>query len=215
MSEKSVALPAPRQDGGTTLRAAVWRRRSVRAFSPAPLALEDVAELLWCAQGVSTGKGWRTAPSAGAVYPLETYLVAARVDKLEPGVYRYRPGRHDLLPTMRGDKRTTLADACLGQAWMAEAPAMVIFCAVHARMIGAYGERGVRYVDMEGGAASQNLALAASALGLGSCVVGAFRDAAVRELLGADEEERPLIIQPVGRAAPRNPRQGRSSAPVY
>ena len=214
MPESPTQLPAPRQDGGTTLRAAVWRRRSLRTFSPAPLSLEDVAEMLWCAQGVSNAKGFRTAPSAGALYPLETFLAASRVDRLAPGVYRYRPGRHDLLPTVAGDKLNSLADACLGQEWMAAAPMLVVFCAVHARVVGTYGERGVRYVDMEGGAAAQNLALAAAALGLGSCVIGAFRDAAVKELLGAGEDERPLIVQPVGRPAAKGPRSG-PAVPVY
>jgi SagB-type dehydrogenase family enzyme len=195
----AIALPAPSQQGAVSLEEALRRRRSKRAFFGPPLTLAEVSSLLFAAQGISHARGLRTAPSAGALYPLELFLAAGAVAGLEPGVYRYTPYTHTLTPSARGDRREDIAAAALGQAWMAEAQALVAFCAVFERITGRYGRRGELYVLIEAGHASQNLSLAAAALGLGSTVVGAFDDARIRAVLGAAGDEHPLILQPVGR----------------
>ena len=195
----AIALPAPSQQGAVSLEEALRRRRSKRAFFGPPLTLAEVSSLLFAAQGISHARGLRTAPSAWALYPLELFLAAGAVAGLEPGVYRYTPYTHTLTPSARGDRREDIAAAALGQAWMAEAQALVAFCAVFERITGRYGRRGELYVLIEAGHASQNLSLAAAALGLGSTVVGAFDDARIRAVLGAAGDEHPLILQPVGR----------------
>ncbi|MCS7041793.1 MAG: SagB/ThcOx family dehydrogenase [Bryobacteraceae bacterium] len=178
---------------------ALHARRSLRSYSRAALALEEAAQLLWAAQGVTSPSGYRTAPSAGALYPLETLLCAGRIDGLPPGVYRYRPDRHDLIVLAEGDRRAELAAAALSQGWVREAPAVVALAAVYRRVTGRYLQRGVRYAWMEAGHAAQNVLLQAAALGLGGVPVGAFDDRAVARVLRLSSEEEPLYLIPVGR----------------
>ena len=194
-----VPLPRPATDGGAPLAKALAGRRSVRAFRPAPLTLAEVGQLLWAAQGTNREDGRRTAPSAGATYPLELWLVAGAVDGLPAGLYRYLPGEHALRRAGQGDRRGALASAARGQAWVETAPAVVAITAVEARTAARYGERAGRYVAIEVGHAAQNLCLQATALGLGSVVVGAFADREVEQLLGLPAGERPFLLLPVGR----------------
>ena len=182
-----------------TLNEALGTRRSIREYAPAPLDLAAAAQLLWAGQGVTGAGGGRTAPSAGALYPLEIHLVAGRVTDLAPGVYRYVPARHELVLVTSGDRRPALTDAALDQEWMATAPAIIAIAAVEARTARKYGERAERYVDMEVGHAVENIYLAATALGLGTCVVGAFDDGAVAQILGLPSGEAPRGLMPVGR----------------
>lgn len=193
-----VALPPPRLDGGMAIERVLAERRSVREFTRGALALPQVAQLLWSAQGVTGADGRRTAPSAGALYPLELYLVAGEVRDLAPGVYRYLPAKHGLQPLAAGDVRRKLCAAALAQECVAEGAAVAVFTAVERRTTGKYGPRGVRYVHIEVGHAAQNLALAATALGLGTVTVGAFDDAAVARILKLPEGETPLYLMPVG-----------------
>jgi SagB-type dehydrogenase family enzyme len=195
-----IVLPRVDPEAGC-LEAMLYERRSVREFSPAELTLEQVGKLLFAGQGVNRPRGYRTVPSAGALYPLEIFLVAGSVASLEPGVYRYRPLENDLVRTAPGDRRREVADACLGQRWMATAPAQIVISAVYERVTGKYGPRGKQYVHMEAGAASQSIALEAAGLGLGTTVVGAFRDLDLQEILGSRSEEQPQLVLPVG--APR------------
>jgi SagB-type dehydrogenase family enzyme len=197
--ERAADLPAPVLDGSRSLESVLRERRSVREYARVPLTLAEVAQLAWAAQGVTETRGRRTAPSAGALYPLEILVVAGAVTGLAPGVYRYRPATHDLLELERGDVREPLAVAALGQEWLADAPLVLAVTAVQARTTGKYGERGERYVHIEVGLAAQNVQLQATALGLGSVVVGAFDDERVHRRLGLDEGERPLALLPVGR----------------
>jgi SagB-type dehydrogenase family enzyme len=194
-----VKLPGFRPDGRMPLERAILLRRSVRDYRDEPLSLGDVAQLLWSAQGSTSPRGFRTAPSAGALYPLEVYLVAGRVDGLAPGVFRYRPAGHELLKVFEGDRRVELASAALGQSWVKDAPASIVISAVYDRTTGKYRERGIRYVHMEAGHAAQNVCLQAVALELGSVVVGAFVDSDVKKVLHMPESEDPLAIIPVGR----------------
>ncbi len=194
----AIKLPAPHTSGQLAVEGALQQRRSLRSFGPAPLSLAEVGQLLWAAQGITDGRGRRTAPSAGALYPLELYLVAGNVTGLPAGVYRYLPASHELLPVVAGDRRQQAAAACR-QRWVAEAPAAVALTAVFPRTAKKYGERATRYVPFEAGAAAENLALQAVALGLGTTVVGAFDDAELAAALGAAADEQPLALVPVGR----------------
>jgi SagB-type dehydrogenase family enzyme len=196
---ESVALPAAKRTGKLEVEAALGARRSVREFAARALSLAELSQLLWAAQGTTTADGRRTAPSAGALYPLEVSVVAVNVTGLPAGVYRYRPDGHRLLPVATGDRRRALAAAALEQDWMRPAPAALVIAAVFARSERKYGERAARYVHFEAGCAAENVALQAVALGLGTVVVGAFQDREVQAVAALDADERPLAILPVGR----------------
>ena len=195
----ALVLPKPRTEGPMPLERALQTRRSLRDYSRAALSLEETAQLLWAAQGVTARGGFRTAPSAGALYPLETFLCAGRVDGLAPGVWKYRPDRHGLVRLAAGDLRAELASTALGQSCVRHAPATLAFAAVYARITGRYQQRGIRYTWMEAGHAAQNVCLQAVALGLGAVPVGAFDDRAVQRILRMAREEEPLYLIPVGR----------------
>lgn len=195
----TVALPAARRDSGIALEKTLAGRRSVREFRAAALSLAEITQLLWAAQGVTTRGAYRTAPSAGALYPLELYAVAARVEGLAPGVYRYDPAAHRLVAVADEDRGAELARAAFGQDWLSEAPVILVLAGVEHRTTRKYGRRGERYVLLEAGHAAQNALLQAVALGLGAAVVGAFDDEQVRKTLGLGAAERPLYLIPVGR----------------
>jgi SagB-type dehydrogenase family enzyme len=195
----SVTLPEPRRDSAYSLERAFAERRSVREFERAPLALAELAQLAWAAQGERGPGERRTAPSAGALYPLELFVVAGNVRDLAAGVHRYQPDRHRLVLVAEGDRRRALAGPAWGQTWIADAPAILLIAGIERRTTGKYGSRGVRYVHMEAGHAAQNVLLQAVALGLGATVVGAFSDAAVRDAAGLEAEAVPLCLVPVGR----------------
>lgn len=194
-----IQLPVPDVDGSRALEGLLAQRRSVRDFSGQALGLTEAGQLAWAAQGITHRDGLRTAPSAGALYPLELYLVAGAVDGLPPGVYRYRPNTHRLEMSGEGDRRAILAQAALGQDWLADAAAVFVFAAVYERTAWKYGARAERYVHMEVGHAAQSLFLQAEALDLGTVVVGAFDDREVAAVLGLPADHRPLSLMPVGK----------------
>lgn len=186
------ALPPPDTSGDVSLEQALVRRRSVRSFSDSTLSRKQTGQILFAAQGVTQpGTGYRTAPSAGATYPLETYAFTPE------GVYKYAPAEHAIELVKNRDLRKELSAAALGQRFVRNAPLVVVFTAVNKRTTQRYGGRGVRYVHMEAGHVAQNIHLQAVALGLGSVPVGAFDDDEVREVLDCKGEE-PLYIVPVG-----------------
>lgn len=192
-------LPEPRYDGNVSLEQSMLQRRSIRSYANEPLTLQEVSQLLWAAQGITDPGGLRNAPSAGALYPLEVYVVAGNVRGLTTGVYRYLPDGHRLVKTMDGDQRAALAEAALGQDSVQEAPAVFILTAVYERVTGKYSDRGIRYVHMEAGHAAQNLCLQATAMELGTVTIGAFHDEQVVEYLKLPKNEQPLYIIPAGR----------------
>jgi SagB-type dehydrogenase family enzyme len=194
----AVQLPEPRREGTISVEQALAQRRSVRDFRATPLPLASVGQLLWAAQGITNPRGDRTAPSAGALHPLEVYLVAGAVTGLEPGVYRYEAGQHQLLPVAAGDVRRDLARAALEQDWVAEAPGILVLAGVYQRSARRYGQRAPRYVHMEVGHAAQNVYLQAVALDLGTVVVGAFQDSQLAHVLKLAAEVQPLGVMPVG-----------------
>lgn len=196
--EGITTLPAPRKDGDVPVERALALRRSVRKFSHEPLSLADAAQLLWAAQGISGSRGLRTAPSAGALYPLEIYLVAGAVDGITAGTHHYQPELHRLRVVARGDARAALAEAALEQSWVAKAPAILVIAAVVGRATQKYGGRARRYVHMEVGHAAQNVYLQAAALELGTCMVGAFHDEQLKRVLTLPAEVEVLGIMPVG-----------------
>ncbi|MEA3459135.1 MAG: SagB/ThcOx family dehydrogenase [Chloroflexota bacterium] len=194
-----IKLPQPRYDSDVSIEETLLKRRSVRDYTGELLTLEEVSQLLWAAQGITADWGGRTAPSAGATYPLETYLVVGDVEGLEEGVYKYNPHRHELCKVLDGDKRVELARAALEQDWVKEGAVDIVLTAVYERTTVRYGQRGTRYVHMEAGHAAQNVYLQAVALNLGTVVVGAFYDDQVKKVLRLPKEEHPLYIIPVGK----------------
>src|SRR3990172_201813 len=197
-SMNPIRLPPPDASGSVTLERALSMRRSVREYRSGPLTPTQVSQLLWAAQGITSPEGFRTAPSAGALFPLEVYLVAGEVQGVPAGIYRYEPRTHTLSVVSRTDKRRSLADAALGQEYVRESPVVLVLVAVQDRTTGKYGKRGIRYVHIEAGHAAQNVLLEAVALGLGAVPVGAFDDSAVKQVLHTDDSEEPLYLIAVG-----------------
>ncbi len=194
-----IELPEPQDSGEISIEVALLERRSVRNYKDEAPTLAEISQLLWAAQGITHTGGYRTAPSAGALYPLEIYVLAGNVDGLQAGIYKYRPQGHELEKVAGGDVRTELCAAALDQECVEDGAAVLVFAAVYERTTGKYAERGVRYVHMEVGHAAQNVYLQAVSLGLGTVVVGAFDDDEVERLLQMQDDERALCIMPVGR----------------
>ncbi len=195
---ETVTLPAPGAGSGVPVEQALARRRSVRDFADAPLTVQELSTVLWAAQGRSHARGYRTAPSAGALFPLELYVLAGNVSGLAPGVYKYQSAAHELVRRGDGDLRADAARAALGQSWIADGQAIVVIAAVFRRTTARYGRRGMRYVHMEAGHAAQNVYLQATALDLGTTVVGAFDDSRIHALVGMARDESPLSLMPLG-----------------
>ena len=195
----NVALPKPSLTGSISLEQLLAQRRSVRDYSDTSLELAEIGQLLWAAQGITHSRGFRTAPSAGALYPLELYVAAGHVEGLAKGVYHYDPVRHQLEKTSDDDVRDALARAALSQLWLKDASAVIAFTADYERTTNKYGRRGNRYVHMEVGHAAQNLFLQSEALGLDTVVVGAFYDDEVARVLQLPTEIKALILMPFGR----------------
>jgi SagB-type dehydrogenase family enzyme len=198
-----VELPTPLEKGGPPVWETVGRRRSVRDFRPAPLSAADLSQLLWASQGVTKVMGdyaLRSAPSAGALYPVETYLSLQLVEGTEPGIYHYDVRGHRLELLSAGDFRTALAEAALDQDFLAEAAIVFAWTAVFGRSKWKYKQRAYRYVYLDAGHIAQNVALTAVGLGLGSCQVAALYDDEVNAILGVDgKEESVLYLTAVGR----------------
>jgi SagB-type dehydrogenase family enzyme len=194
-----VKLPQPCLDGSVALEQALLLRRSIRTYSRDPLTVDEMTQLLWAAQGVTHPRGYRTAPSAGALYPLELYAFIGRVVGLPTGFYRYRCLEHALELKTSRDLRQELCSAALNQRPVERAPVSFLFTAVYGRATPTYGSRGVRYADLEAGHAAQNLCLQAVALGLKSVLIGAFQSDAVKKLAALPGGEEPLLVIPVGK----------------
>lgn len=199
IAHKIIRLPAPKTDGETSVEKALRERRSIRQFKRQPLSLAEVSQLLWAAQGITGSGGVRTAPSAGALYPLELYLVAGSVEGLTEGVYKYRPDGHELIRSVDGDKRIELSRAALGQTSVRDAGAVLLLTAVYERTKARYGERGILYVHIEIGHVGQNVCLQAVALKLGAAVIGAFDDSQVKRIANLAPKEEPLYLIAIGK----------------
>jgi SagB-type dehydrogenase family enzyme len=200
-----VSLPAPSRDGAISLEGAIATRRSRRAFDDAPLSMATLSQLLWATQGITDREeGHRSAPSAGATYPLELTVAVGDggVTGLDAGVYRYSPEPHELSRCLATDVRAALQAGTHDQTWVGTAPVVVVLSAVPDRTTRRYGDRGERrYVQMEAGHAGQNLYLQAEALELATVAVGAFDDDVVAEALSTPDSWQPLYLFPVGHRA--------------
>jgi SagB-type dehydrogenase family enzyme len=195
--KEEIKLPAAQLTGKVSLEEVLSARRSVRDYKDSTLSLQEVAQLLWAAQGITADWGGRTAPSAGATYPLEVYVVVGKVEGLKPGLYHYIPSSHSLRKILEGDLREQLSSSALGQRCVAEAPVTVVVAAIFGRTTGRYGKRGIRYVHMEVGHVGQNICLQAKTLGLATVMIGAFRDEVVKDILKLKED--PFYLIPVGK----------------
>lgn len=193
-------LEVPQKDGGMPLWEAINHRHSIRNFKDQPLKKDIFSQLLWATQGItheSTGFEFRAAPSAGALYPIETYLVIHNVEEIESGIYHYGVQNHELEQLKKGDFREAVARAALDQDMAYSASVVFIWTAVFQRSKWKYDQRAYRYVYLDAGHIAQNLALAAVSLDLGTCQIGALYDEEVNALLGIDGEEESVIYMTV------------------
>jgi len=186
-------LPKPEIENGLSVEKSISTRRSLRRFAKQDLTLEQISQLLWAAQGITgeTGK-FRSAPSAGALYPLTIYVISSS------GTYRYLPDGHKIEILNKRDQREELANACGGEKSIEEAALDIVIAADYGKTTWRYGNRGIRYVDMEAGHVAQNIHLQAVSLGLGSVPVGAFNDEMARKLIGLGAGQQPVYVIPIG-----------------
>jgi SagB-type dehydrogenase family enzyme len=195
-----IKLSPPKKDAGMPVWEAVGKRRSVRDFENASIGGGDLSQLLWASQGITRtemGYGLRAAPSAGALYPVETYISAQMIDGIEPGIYHYEVREHALELVRSGDLRQELAAAALDQNFPADGAVVFAWTAVFSRSKWKYRQRAYRYVYLDAGHIAQNVALAAVALGLGSCHIAALYDDEVNALLGVDGKEESIVYMTV------------------
>jgi len=188
-----IQLPQPEMKGSMSLEESLAKRRSVRSFQDTPLTNSQIGQLLWAAQGITHSSGLRTAPSAGALYPLEIYIAT------QDGLFHYDPQGHRLVKVLENDPRHALYQAALQQECVLEAPMVIAITAVFSRTARKYGEaRTPLYVHLEAGHAAQNILLQAVALGLGSVPIGAFNDDQLKVALSLPSDQTPLYLIPVG-----------------
>jgi SagB-type dehydrogenase family enzyme len=210
MGQIIIKLPNPQLKGKVSLEETMLMRRSVRRYRKEPLDLSQLSQILWSAQGITGTRGFRAAPSAGATYPLEIFVFVGKQgviaseakqapEELQAGIYHYEPNSHSLSLHVSGDLRPALARVALNEEFIVKAPVDIVICALYHRTSYRYGRRGERYVHMEVGHVGENIHLQAVALGLATVEVGAFHDEEVREVLGVDEQIKPLYIMPVGK----------------
>ena len=192
-----VQLPQPRQKGELSFEESILKRRSQRTFLEKELTLEQISQLLWAAQGI-TGKredtDLRAAPSPGALYPMELYVLT------RDGLFHYVPKGHYLEAIGKEDLRAALSNVALRQEVIKFAPMTIVISAVFPRVTVKYGERGKMYTHMEAGHIAQNVHLQAVSLGLGSVSMGAFEAEKVKGLLSLPDDQEPIYMIPVGYA---------------
>lgn len=197
---ESIKLPEPKLKGDISVEAALSKRRSVREYSNKPLSLGDVSQLLWAAQGITDpSSGGRTAPSAGATYPMEIYMSVRSAENLKSGIYWYNVKDHSIVLYKEGDFSKQLEEACLGQSIIGNSSINIILTAVFQRTAKRYGDRGEQYVYVEAGHIGQNIYLQAESLNLGTVMSGAFTDKMVKEVLSLPKAHVPLAVMPVGK----------------
>jgi len=197
----SMQLPDPKLDGDVSLERTIHQRRTIRSFHSKTLTLKQLSQLLWAAQGITEPGGFkRAAPSAGALYPMDIYGAVGEdcIEGLNPGVYLYEPAIHSFSLIQKGDMRRDIAMASLGQMWMSYAPITLVITAEYSRIMGKYGQRGMRYAMIEAGHIGQNIFLQSQAMGLEAGIVGAFEDQKVIQVMGIKSTHEPLLLMPVG-----------------
>ena len=196
-----IDLPQPELKGKMSLEEVIFKRRSRREYTPESLTLAQVSQILWSGQGITDEKtGFRSSPSAGALYPLDIYLVVGKngVGDLLEGVYHFLPQGQKLEKILSGDLRELLTKASLNQSFIAQAPMVLVITGEYERTTVKYGERGKQYVHQEAGHAAQNIYLQIESLGLGTVTIGAFDEEEIINILNLPQNHRPLYIMPVG-----------------
>lgn len=181
-----------------SLEKIIQNRRSIRDYSSKPISFKDLSYILWAAQGITSKEGFRTTPSAGALYPIEIYIMANRVENLRTGIYKFIPQRNSLVIVSSKNIITNLYEAALRQDCIIKAPLVINIGVVFDRVTAKYGARGTNYTYIEVGCVSQNIHLMAENLGLGTVVVGAFYDDKVKNLFEMQKNETPVVLMPVG-----------------
>jgi SagB-type dehydrogenase family enzyme len=194
----SIALPPAKVTGAISVEEAIAHRRSIREYSSAPLDITDISQLLWAAQGITGPSGFRAAPSAGGLFPLEIYVACGKVTRLSTGVYMYLPESHALEQVTDRDIMADLYRNALYQPSVKDAAAVIIIAADYNRTTIKYGERGIRYVHMEAGHAAENIYIQAYTLRIGTVTIGAFDDNGIRSVTGIPQNQVPLYLMPVG-----------------
>lgn len=201
---ETINLPDPVFIGEMSVEQSLKDRRSMRNFKDKTLCLQHVSQVLWSAYGVSDAESFshiklKTAPSAGATYPLEIYLMAGNVEGLIPGLYKYHPEENKLSLYLKGDIRSRIAKACLDQRMLKDAPATIIYNVVFERTTQRYGQRGYeRYVYMDIGHSAQNIYLQTTALGMATCAIGAFEDDKLTSVIKPPDNEVVMYLMPFG-----------------
>jgi SagB-type dehydrogenase family enzyme len=200
-----VELPEPRLDGGLPTVTAIATRRSTRDYVPTPMSSDELSRLLFLTSGIGAdkyGNARRTAPSSGALYPIEVYAVVHRVDGIDPGVYHYAYREHALERVRAGDFRAKVVEQGIAQEFLGECGVVLFLTMIMQRMRPKYQDRSYRYGLLEAGHLGENAYLAATSMGLGACGVGAFMDDAINEMLGVDGvEEAAVYMLAAGRVA--------------
>jgi len=197
MSQKTIILPEPLTKGLVSLEETIAKRRSIRHFSREFLTLQELSQLLWAGNGISRGNFYHTYPSAGALYPIEIYVVAQNVHKLQEGMFHYVPHKHCIELIKPGRFLYRLSEVSYGQSAINECSVAFIITVVLSRSLKKYGDRAERYVQIEVGHVGQNILLQAVALGLGAVPMGAFIDDGLRDEFRMEGD--PYYIIPVGR----------------
>ncbi len=201
-SNKTIQLPNPFEKATLSFIEVLKKRKSIRSFSTLPLSKVDLAFLLWASTGIQRaehGYEFRTAPSAGALYPIETYIAVNNVEEVAKGVYHYNIKNHLLEEIKLGNFGENLASAALDQEMCADASAVFIWTAVFMRSKWKYSQRAYRYIYLDAGHVAENLALAAASINCGSCQVGAFFDDEVNSIMGIEGvRESALCLSVVG-----------------
>lgn len=200
MEIKEYKLSEPVKKGDMSIEEAIAGRRSIRTYREEKIGENDISQLLWAAQGITDeATGFRTVPSAGALYPLEIYVATAMVEGIEAGLYKYNPSSHSLILKKKGDLREGICSVSFWQDSIRKAAVVIIYCAVFKRTYSRYKDRAAQYVYIETGHAAQNVYLQAEALNLGSVAIGAFYDDGVKKVLDLPGEEEPVYLMPIGK----------------
>ncbi len=200
VSMTTIELPEPERSGEISIEESLQQRRSVREYASTPLSLAEIGQLAWSAQGITDpARGFRTAPSAGATFPMELYFLISGTEGVADGVYRYRPGNHVLEQVIDGDRRQDLQSVALHQESITASPIVLVITGVLSRIEPRYRDRAMRYMYMEAGHVAQNTYLQSVPLNIGTVVIGAFSDDGVSDVLQLDDGEYPLYIMPIGK----------------
>jgi len=199
-NSKKIKLNKPNISTKIVLEEILMKRKSIRDFSKKPISIQDLSYLLWASTGIQRkeyGYEFRTAPSAGALYPIETYLVINNVENVPQGVYHYLIKEHALEELRLGDFRVNIAKAALDQYMCSTAAVVFIWTAIFNRSKCKYGERAYRYIYLDAGHIAQNLALASTSLDLGCCPIAALYDDEVNRIISVDGVKESVIYMSI------------------